>query len=310
MAHLLEHIKAPNHNTHKTMKLKLITGLAISALSLTVANATTIVWAGGSGDFATGGNWVGGTAPNLNNTDVAQISAGTATYNVGAGDLNVIGANSGVDVNGGNYTQTAGNWVDIRGGATLSISSGGTFSGMNNLRLRGVGGNSATHTVNNGTINSNGLVLDDVQTLNVSNGSTLNINGTVDINNAGILNLAGSTASFNNLNLLTYGGQFGQLNLNSGQLNVSNSFSTVAGAYVNFSTGSTGVMFIDGTDIAAAEALITGGNFGINGAADTTVANYKLTTNGAGVNIELTPEPSSAALLGLGGLALILRRRK
>ena len=33
-------------------------------------------------------------------------------------------------------------------------------------------------------------------------------------------------------------------------------------------------------------------------------------TGGETVSIELVPEPSSAALLGLGGLALILRRRK
>lgn len=72
-----------------------------------------------------------------------------------------------------------------------------------------------------------------------------------------------------------------------------NSNSTVIISYDNTAVSYTGTDTVLGT-------LIT----------DTGSALVLSTGSVAGVNFDAVPEPSSTALLGLGGLALILRRRK
>ncbi|MFC4994914.1 PEP-CTERM sorting domain-containing protein [Rubritalea tangerina] len=286
--------------------------IAVALLSSLWGSAATIDWSGVSGTFTDAGNWTGGVAPVLDGTDNARVSSGSAIHNGTGGDLTISGG-SQLILNGGDYGQTAGFWLNFQGGGSFSVTNGSTLQGTNNLRLRGVGGNAATHTVDGGFVNANAWEVDDNQTVNISNGSVLSMNGTSSVNNNSVINLTASTLNVNNLDLRTYAGNSGFVNLFDGaQLNVNGAFTTTANAFVNFDTDSTAVMFLDNVSVTDVETLITNGQFGISGAIDTTTSNYALSVNGSGVDVQLVaiPEPSVSALLGLGGVALILRRRK
>jgi hypothetical protein len=105
-------------------------------------------------------------------------------------------------------------------------------------------------------------------------------------------------------------------------------FTLTAGELINFSvdfrdTGTVNVNLFDGTNSISLGSL-TGGHatifaqFDNNTASVAVTGSYQLRfQNVTGSDVEIDrvflqsiPEPSSAALLGLGGLALILRRRK
>ena len=286
--------------------------LAVASLGISAAQASIIVWGGGTGTFTDGVNWVGDTAPDWN-ADVAQISAGTASHDGTGGDLKFNGSSSGMIIDGGSYAQSVGNWMDFNGGSTLTMTSG-SLSGPNNLRFRGTGGNAATHTISGAsTVNTGQLTLDDQQTVNFTSGS-IGTFGNINMNVNSNLNITGATINGETLALSSYGGTSSFVNLfDGGQLNLTGlTQQTTGNGYLNFDSASTtGLVFFSGFDVAAAEALVTGQMFAIGGTTNTTVADYTFTLGGGGVTVTTAvPEPSSAALLGLGGLALILRRRK
>lgn len=105
---------------------------------------------------------------------------------------------------------------------------------------------------------------------------------------------------------------------NGGNLNISGSavldgtFATAVvqtGGNIDIATGWTGSWTYNGNDLATWETLFTSGNITSGGAtidAGTFNSNYAVTGN----TLTAIPEPSSTALLGLGTLALLLRRRK
>ena len=291
--------------------------LAVASLGITAANASTITWGGGAGTFTDGVNWTGGTAPDWNN-DVAQISAGTATHDGTGGDLKFNGSNAGMIIDGGNYAQSVGNWMDFNGGATLTMTSG-SLSGANNVRFRGIGGNAATHSISGAsTLTAGQLTFDDQQTVNFTNGATGTFGG-INMNVNSNLNITNATISGSNLALNSYGGTSSFVNLfDGGQLNLSGTVTqeTLGNGFVNFgSASSTGSVSFSGLNLTQVQDLVTGQKFGIGATSSTAFADYTFTElNGSGVNgVTVTvavPEPSSTALLGLGGLALILRRRK
>lgn len=290
------------------MKKTTTTLLAVAGMTA-MASAATYTWNGTDGSYADAANW-GGTVPT--SSDTAQISSGTATFDGTGGDLAFAGAGAGLLIDGGTYAQNAGYWMTIDTGATLTVTNGGSFSGPNNLQFRGFGGNAGTHTINNGTVTINTLGADDNQVFNISNGSTFTA-GATTLNNSSALNISGATFSATDLTLNSYGAG-GFVNLfDGGQLNISGSFTNNAN-FINFDSASTtGSVFIDNVDVATVQAMVTAGDFGIAGAAETTLSSFSYTINGSGVDIvssAAVPEPSSTALLGLGGLALILRRRK
>ncbi|MEA2707934.1 MAG: autotransporter family porin, partial [Phycisphaerales bacterium] len=86
------------------------------------------VWSAVSGDYTTGGNWIGGNAPTLAD-DALIANGGTAT-------ISTAGANSGRAIN-----------LDVDNG-TLNVQSGGELIAANIVRIgKGIG---------TGTINQNG----------------------------------------------------------------------------------------------------------------------------------------------------------
>ena len=91
-------------------------------------------------------------------------------------------------------------------------------------------------------------------------------------------------------------------------VNGGNSATDVADGTIDFTTGSTGELTVTGLTATDYEAFYTAGDLtfaGDNSAAFADV--FEVSGNTLSL---VVPEPSSTALLGLGGLALILRRRK
>ena len=77
---------------------------------------------------------------------------------------------------------------------------------------------------------------------------------------------------------------------------------------IDFTTGSTGTLTVAGLTETDYEALYTAGDLTFAGDNSATFADvFEVSGNTLSL---VVPEPSSTALLGLGGLALILRRRK
>lgn len=76
----------------------------------------------------------------------------------------------------------------------------------------------------------------------------------------------------------------------------------------DYTAGAATITLIDWTGGSGSQALLDGANQTITGGSGNLI--WDDTNKAIQLNIAAVPEPSSAALLGLGGLALILRRRK
>ena len=80
--------------------------------------------------------------------------------------------------------------------------------------------------------------------------------------------------------------------------------------YVNFLTSGTGgTMYFRSDYVSELNTFITNGDIRIDGAT-ANLSDFNISYDGSKTSISAVPEPSSVALLGLGGLALLMRRRK
>lgn len=82
---------------------------------------------------------------------------------------------------------------------------------------------------------------------------------------------------------------------------------------LDFETGNTGTFTVNNGTLAAYTTRFEGGAIRVNGAdvsAGLITDYFDVSADGKTISLAAVPEPSSAALLGLGGIALILRRRK
>ncbi|WP_346189454.1 PEP-CTERM sorting domain-containing protein [Rubritalea halochordaticola] len=194
-------------------------------------------------------------------------------------------------VDGGNYSEFR--VFTIGSGVTLNVTDGILAgSGTGGTRLQVASG--AVANITGGTFSGMGFWAD---------GSTINLlGGTID-------NLVSNTV------IRTYNG--GTLNI-GGDFSINGMASTAVGNNNNFFTGSEWTIAADWTGSMTNEAwgrtewvteiestTLTVGGVQIN---DSNFDDY-FTVNGTGT-LTAIPEPSSSALLGLGGLALIMRRRK
>ncbi|NWK55988.1 PEP-CTERM sorting domain-containing protein [Verrucomicrobiaceae bacterium N1E253] len=274
-----------------------ITALAVVSLGISAAQASTIAWGGGDGNWNTEGvadaGWSGGTSPTMDGTDDAVINGGTVSYDAGAlGDLGAGWGSSHLTLNGGVLTQSTTHWSVFDGSGTFTIA-GGTF-------------NSAADRVQIGASGT------DTAQFVMTSGSFIHTGSEVAVRGGNTFTVSGGSMSANFFSL----GDFGLATID------------VAGGTVRLNDGSSGGGFYIGTAGSAINLTAAGVfNIGNTNIADAT-ANYldtdrvvfgmdgnnallQVVDDGAGgVNISAVPEPTSAALLGLGGVALILRRRK
>jgi hypothetical protein len=268
--------------------------LALACLSLIsvshVASAALITW-NGNGDGSTwsdGANWIGGSSPGTG--DTFSISNTTVDYDVS-------GVNLGVRSTLNNAT------LNLTSSHSINITAGNTTNPLQMLNNSFINVTGGTHTI--------------AGRINYDDGGSAAHSG-------GGINIVGSTAVFNTAQLInwtnpTLSFEFDALGV--GSINYSNySGISAASLYVDGTayTGpylSSGTKFtlINGSNLLGQE--IDSANISIVGLGQegNTDYGYTLTQDQVSDDVFLTvyvPEPSSTALLGLGGLAMMLRRKR
>lgn len=269
--------------------------------------ATT--WNGGtSSNFGTAGNWSNNSPGNaaddgsnnlatINNGDTVVLSSehtGTNTYNLAVGGNSTLNASA-------NFTATG---LTVQDTGVVNLTDG-------------------VFTLPKTSANNNGAGF------NINSGGTLNISGGSHIFNErstmnGTFRVTGSNAS---ISMNQIGGGNGTFDFVFDAVGVSGVYGNLSFPWL--SIGATSVT-VDGSSYtggAASFTLINGNehgntpdasNFTISGLGDEGVGwTLDITNNPGGsglgndtVILNVIPEPSTTILLGLGGLALILRRKK
>jgi len=177
-------------------------------------------------------------------------------------------------------------------GWTVTTGSGGEFASGTNWALFGSGSQAVRSIGSDLTIGQ--TVSIDISTLGVTAGTFVG----VDFRDSGTTGLG-----YNFQGGGTNYGVFSSSGVTDSGVGFAASFKTVS---VTRTSATDYTLDIDGT---AFTSLTLAGGAGINEIRvfnDTSGSGNDILFN----NLSVVPEPSSAALLGLGGLALILRRRK
>ncbi len=279
--------------------MKYTTSAALAALLTIGAANAAVSWTGvtdGTGDIETATNWTGDVLPatgvevgTITDTSVQFTAQQPASMTISFDGTTSLKNNQNGAVRIGNsaYTFNDTSSFDVRGadgnrdvmvwgrgadgGSTMIWNSTGTIGGLNDLRL-------GNNTAQLGFITQNAGLFEIGDTLQMKFGSTFT--------------MAGGLLEADNL----------VIDNTDGADDVLNFVTTGTGGTMSFRNG--------GADYTSVlEAFITAGDIRINGAAATT-ADFNVSFDGSETSITVVPEPSSAALLGLGGLALIMRRRK
>ena len=279
------------------MKKHSFTTLGVLAIALSCTmptHAATLTWDGGGGDtdWSNGLNWDTNTAPT-------------------AGDTMVIGGSAVVDFNT-NFTSSLSN-----GQVVINISNTAQLN-LNGGVLNFADGNANTSPLNIG----NDAVL------NITGGDH-NLYGRVDIFGEGTIRVTGDAATIDLRQLVKSGGPntfefifddtgvssldyYSYFNPANQILYVDGSayFDAYSGPYV---PGGTQFNLINTTNLFDGEFQASNITIVGLGEEGNTGYGYILTQDQASDDIFITvfvPEPSSAALLGLGGVALMLRRKR
>ncbi|MGJ8656174.1 MAG: PEP-CTERM sorting domain-containing protein [Akkermansiaceae bacterium] len=265
-----------------------------------------------------------------------KLSLGLAICSLG---LTAVSSAATVIFNGGEI-RTAASWGDSPGALPVAgdigtISVDGTVAGNFNGAFADVTINQDAGTIS-GTFNANsaGLVW-NLQGGTLAGTTGLNFNA----NSGSIFNLSGGQVNFGQQLLVN--SSVGGFNISGDAIiNATDDFDlriNQDNGFFHIASDWTGSFISAGDDDAAdwmaqlvsgagnenlgtankssARAVKVGGVSGVGGVeiTDLNFADYFLVTpngGGGGSTLTLVPEPSSTALLGLGGLALILRRRK
>ena len=265
-----------------------------SAVQLTIGDATTREWNNGAGTgiWTTGGNWVGGIAPNSvgESAKFGSLSAGdvdlsgnktvsglifdSSSYNL-KGTSSTLTLNNGVaasaiTVNNGNYS--------ISVPVSMTNSSSVAFTNNGALTISGaIGGGRPITVGGTGTLTLSGN--NAYSTTAVGNGATLNIgtSGGTDTNGTlgtGNVTLSGAaTLNFNRSNAYSFAGGITGSGVGAGSINqMGSGTTTIAGVISNITTvnvaagslvtsntvGQTGGVNVTGNGSMTAAGIISG----------------------------------------------------
>ncbi len=138
-------------NTRNSFRIHIIIAISIQTFFAGSASAIPITWFGGTGDWGTATNWVGGVLP-------------------AAGDDVIIDSNNGI---GSVVTQNVSASI-----GSLTIDSGDTLTTSNGISLSLTGGAGMTNT-NNGTLNLNSFNLNT--SLNFAGGTDQTLTGNGEV---------------------------------------------------------------------------------------------------------------------------------
>ena len=262
----------------------------LSPFVVASAGAAPITWAGGTGDFLTGANWTGGSAPTLDGTDDAIINAGDVTYTPG-GDFGQGWAGSSITVSGGSLEQTVTNWWQFNGSGTFTVNGGDVTTNAGNV----IFGTSGT----------------DTASLVMSSGSFTHTGGEVKVRGGNTATITGGTLTVNFFSIGDFGNATidvsgGTVILSDGAASFNGIYNTGA-SYIDV-TG-TGVFNVGNINVADATVAYLDSDK-VRSGGDTNNALLQVLDDGnGGVNISVVPEPGSLALIALGGLLIARRRR-
>ncbi len=296
-------------DSHRFAATALMTAAALTA---TPALAETWIGPGGTGDsgeYTVGTNWSGGNVPNTAGGGTATINSGDVTYTPG-GDI-AINNGGTLEINGGSWTQVDGGaWIQLGGGNL--VVAGGTFN-------QGTSGNivrnaATTISVSAGTANFNGNFIYEATATGALNitGGTVNVAN--EFKPVETFTMSAGTLSVGNL--ISFADGPGSILFTGGTIVLDGS-GVYSGFYggdagtksLNFTSGSTGLLRFENYTAAELDSdnFLTNSTIQVNGVTD--AAAFLVTESNGGVNVTLIPEPASLALMGLGGLLILNRRR-
>jgi hypothetical protein len=248
-----------------------------------------IAWTGASGDWSDTANWSGGTVPAIGGTDSATISSGTATR---ATDL-TFSNQSDLILDGGTYHQTAGQ-LTFANGSAFAISNGGSLVSSGYVLFDNNGFAGAANTIDDSSMTVDDMRIHEGATLTLTNGSTLTVAQPMEVKWGSYIALYNSTMTAPRVQLDSATtanwidiGDDASLNLNASGWGTDVIYIGTSPSFVNFTADSTGTVFIDNISLAEVQTMIGQGKFGIDRVLNTDLASYTLSTQGAGVRIQL-----------------------
>jgi hypothetical protein len=277
---------------YKNVFLAVLVGLLMFAGA---SEAATVWWTNGDGDqnWANPLNWDTGAVPTLANDDQAAFGSSSET---GSPSL------PGAIIGAGTDATAVHTWIARYGGPSdVTVLTGGSLT-TGAFMLAGYSGWNGWGElrVHGGTVSGSHSF------------SAIGIQGT------GVLDIQGGSFTGVGLFVACTSGSTGTVNLDGGTLDLEslhmsehyNTPGVVDGGTARMHiTG--GTMTLDDADGSVAthiEGLVGAGWIDGYGVAD--LAHVLVSWDGVGTTtVRAVPEPASLALLGLGGLALLLRRR-
>lgn len=306
----------------KKLQIRTILSVAMIPLASTSLEAAVIDTLN-SGNWQDTGTWTGGVLPGI--VDAAHIvSTHTVTVNQ-AHDIEGLLHDGSVILNSGAILEVSGGTNighSFNNSATITLNSGSQLNCSSRLNV-GSHVNSGNNVINlnGGAITVTGLSGNvRFEAINTNGGSgTMNLNsGSLTAQGFSAVRRGTSSQTILNWNSASSAGAGVTFNLTASGTYVDTFNSNTNTLFTDFGTGTTfnfnGANFVEGNVItlmtSTSETAYTNyNNINITGFGSTGLGGV-LSVSGNNLMLTVVPEPTSAALLGLGGIILLGRRKR